>query len=138
MPNLRPFLAMIALAASAAHPALAQQAPPTAQALPGVVATTNNPNLAVASVRLENGSRTSKMVGSAVYIDANDKVGTVDDLIMTEGDKVTVAIVAIGGVLGMGSKLVAVPFGQLRREGDKVMLSGVTKDALNAMPSFVY
>ena len=136
MTNLRLLMAVSAIGGVLAMPAMAQQAPPPGA--PGVVATTNNPNLAVATVKLENGTRTSKIVGTAVYTDANEKVGTVDDLILTEGDKVTVAIVSIGGVLGLGSKLVAVPFGELKREPDKVTLTGVSKDALNAMPSFVY
>ncbi len=134
MTNLRSLAAMALATAIVALPATAQQPAPAS----GVVATTNNPNLAVATVKLENGARTSKIVGTAVYTDANEKIGTVDDLILTEGDKVTVAIISIGGVLGLGSKLVALPFDQLKRESDKVVLVGATKDSLNAMPSFVY
>lgn len=134
MPNLQSFalaflIGAVPLSASAQQPAVTP---------PGLVATTNNPNLAVATVKLENGTRTSKIVGASVYTDGNEKLGTVDDVILTEGDKATVAIVAIGGVLGVGSKLVALPFTQLRREADKIVLTGVTKDALAAMPSFTY
>ncbi len=124
------------VAAMTALPVAAQQADQAAP--PGVVATTNNPNLSVASVRLENGVRTSKLIGSAVYSEQNERIGSVDDLVMTGDDKITVAIVSVGGFLGMGSKLVAMPFGQLKRDGDHVVLQGATKDSLNAMPNFVY
>lgn len=143
MLNARTLIVLTAIAASVSVQVLAQQsgqAPnqtPT-QAPAGLVATTNNPNLSVATVRLENGTRTSKIVGTEVVIDGNDKVGTVDDLIITGDNKVTVAVISIGGVLGIGAKLVAVPFTQLKFDGDKVVLIGVSKDALNTMPSFVY
>ncbi len=114
-------------------------APPiTPPTTPGVVATTNNPNLAVANVKLENGARVSKIIGLSVYTDSNEKVGTVDDVVLTEGDKATVAVISVGGFLGIGSKLVAIPFDQLKRDADKATLPGATKDSLNAMPGLVY
>ncbi|HEY0205642.1 MAG TPA: PRC-barrel domain-containing protein [Acetobacteraceae bacterium] len=119
-----------------AGPALAQQA--AAPAIPGVVATTNNPNLAVSAVRLESGQRLSQIIGASVFNDAGERIGGIDDLVMVEGDKVSVAIIGIGGFLGMGAKLVAVPYQQLKRDGEKLVLPGVTKDALDAMPSFSY
>ena len=82
-----------------------------------MVATTNNPNLAVASVRLENGVRASKLIGAAVYGDGGQQIGSLDDLIMTGGDRITVAIVSVGGFLGYGSKLVAFPYSQLKQDG---------------------
>lgn len=133
MLNSRTLIVLTAIAASISVQVLAQQSAPA-----GLVATTNNPNLAVATVKLENGVRTSKIVGSAVTIDGGEKVGTVDDLIMTGDNKVTVAVISMGGVLGVGSKLVAVPYEQLKVGADKVELPGVSKDALGAMPSFMY
>jgi len=136
------------IAALAALPAAAQQAgqaatspadaPATPGAPAGLVTTVNNPNLAVAAVKLENGVRASKLIGATVYTEQNEGIGSVDDLVMTEGNKVTVAVVAVGGFLGLGSKLVAVPFDQLKRDADRVVLPGVTKDMLSAMPNFVY
>ena len=124
-------LAAVALSAALAAPVLAQQPA-------GVVATTNNPNLAVATLKLENGVRISKIIGGSVYSDQNEKIGMVDDLIMTADTKVTMAILSVGGFLGLGSKLVAVPWNQLRTDGDKFVLPATTKDTLNGMPSFTY
>ena len=141
----RTLIVLTALAASVSLQVWAQQSPSTATpgpatdtTPPGLVATTNNPNLSVATVRLENGTRASRIIGMPVHVDGDEKVGSVDDLIMTDGNKVTVAVVAVGGVLGLGAKLVALPYQQLRLDADKVVLPGVTKEALNAMPSFVY
>lgn len=130
-------VAALTLAAALAPPVVAQQADQPATP-PGVVATTNNPNLAVASVKMENGVRASKLIGAAVYSDQNERIGSVDDLVMTDGNKVTVAVVAVGGFLGLGSKLVAVPFEQMKRDGERMVLAGATKDTLNAAPNFVY
>jgi len=135
--KFRSVAVMTLVAALTAPPVLAQQADQTATP-PGVVATTNNPNLAVASVKMENGVRASKLIGATVYSDQNERIGSVDDLVMTENDRVTVAVIAVGGFLGLGSKLVAVPFARLKRDGDRVALAGATTDTLNAMPDFIY
>lgn len=127
----------IALLVTTASVSFAQTQTPAA-APPGVTATTGNPNLAVASIKLDNGIRVSKIVGATVYTSDNKDLGKIDDLVMTKGDEVTLAVVSIGGFLGVGSKLVAFPYGQLKQDGDHLTLPGVTVDSLNAMPSFEY
>ncbi|WP_428537606.1 PRC-barrel domain-containing protein [Rhodopila sp.] len=119
--------------------------PPTAPAataaanLPG---TPKSADLVVATVKLQGGLRASRLIGSAVYNDQNEKVGSVDDLIVKEGDRIVMAVVSVGGFLGIGNKLVAVPYQQLHIEnsqaGTKVTMPGASKDALNAMPTFTY
>ncbi len=112
---------------------------PSAPSSPtGVVATTDNPNLAVATLRLTSGVRAGKIIGEAVQNEQNQRVGTVDDLILSPESKVTMAVVSVGGFLGMGSKLVAVPWPQLKAEGDHLVLPGATKASLNAAPNFQY
>lgn len=105
---------------------------------PALVPSSGNPNLAIATVKLENGTRAGKIIGSKVYADGNTEIGSIDDLIMTADNKVVMAVVAVGGVLGVGSKLVAVPYDQIKFDGGKTMLPGMTKDSLNAMPNFTY
>ena len=58
---------------------------------------------------LATGYRTSKVVGSAVVNEANETVGTIDDLIVTPSEKVPYAVLSVGGFLGMGTKYVVVP-----------------------------
>jgi sporulation protein YlmC with PRC-barrel domain len=124
------------LIAGAAPMAQAQQTPP-AETPPPPAGTAKMP-LKVATVKLEKGLRASKLIGTAVYNDQNTKIGSVDDLILTDEDKVVVAIISVGGFLGIGSKLVAIPYDQLHRDNGKTVLAGGTKDALNAMPGFTY
>src|SRR5512134_3978871 len=88
--------------------------------------------------KLAAGYRSSKIVGSAVVNDANEKIGDVDDLLVEPSDKVLFAVLSVGGFLGMGERLVIVPFSSLQISGKKVMLPGGTKDALNALPEFKY
>jgi hypothetical protein len=101
-----------------------------------------NPDLTVATVKLQGGQRISKLIGSAVYNDQNEKIGSIDDLIMKDGNRIVLAVVSVGGFLGIGNKLVAVPYDQLHLEMNKdetkVAMPGASKDALNAMPTFTY
>src|SRR5579863_3369860 len=73
-------------------------------------ATATAPNLVVASVTARNGRRASKLIGSGVFNDQNQQIGSIDDLIVAPDAKVTIAVISVGGFLGIGSKLVAVPY----------------------------
>ena len=87
---------------------------------------------------LATGYRTSKVVGSAVVNEANETVGTIDDLIVTPGDKVPFAVLSVGGFLGMGTKYVVVPYSTLVVRDKHMMLPGATKDSLKSLPEFKY
>ena len=130
--------AAAALAGSLAISALAQQTPALEPGSPaGEVAQTGT--VAVSQLKLVSGVRASKLIGATVYNDANEKIGTVDDLILTSEDKAVAAIIQVGGFLGAGGKLVAVPYHQLQKDRDnKLLMAGANKDSLNAMPSFTY
>ncbi len=88
--------------------------------------------------KLATGYRSSQIVGSSVVNEENDKIGTVDDLIIEPGEKVPFAILSVGGFLGLGEHLVAVPFSSLRITPENVQLPGATKDELQALPEFEY
>jgi sporulation protein YlmC with PRC-barrel domain len=83
-------------------------------------------------------SAKKKILGKAVYNDKNEKIGIVDDLIITPDKSVSYAIIGAGGFLGMGKHDVAVPVGQFKEDKGKIVLAGATKDALKAMPKFQY
>jgi hypothetical protein len=87
---------------------------------------------------LATGYRSSKVVGSTVVNDANETVGKIDDLIVTPDNKVPFAILSVGGLLGVGTHLVAVPFTNLKVSKDKMVLPGATKEALKELPEFKY
>ena len=87
---------------------------------------------------LATGYRTSKVVGSTVYNEANETVGTIDDLIVTPSDKVPFAVLSVGGFLGMGTKFVVVPYSSLEVREKKMVLPGATKESLKSLPEFKY
>lgn len=88
--------------------------------------------------KLSAGYRASKILGSPVVNDANEKIGDVADLLVEPGDKVPFAVLSVGGFLGMGEHLVVVPFGSLQITGNRVMLPGGSKDVLKDLPEFTY
>lgn len=83
--------------------------------------------------------RTSKLVGASVYNDQNQSIGSIDDVLMSNSDhKAATAVIAVGGFLGIGAKLVSVPFDQLKISDTKVEMPGATKASLQGMPEFHY
>lgn len=117
----------------------AAQQPPLQVPGPTTTGSNASPNLAVATVKMENGTRASKIIAAAVFNDQNQQVGTVDDVILDHDNKAVLAIISVGGFLGVGGKLVAVAFTQLHMDDKgKVLLPDGSKDALNKMPGFVY
>ena len=114
------------LAASLSAPAFSQGAPQTVTLMKVDPAT------------LATGYRTSKVVGSTVVNEANETVGTIDDLIVTPSEKVPFAVLSVGGFLGMGSKYVVVPFSSLQVKNKQMVLPGATKNSLKALPEFKY
>ncbi|MEJ0093882.1 MAG: PRC-barrel domain-containing protein [Methylocella sp.] len=120
---------IIPLLTSAVVLATAYNAPAFSQGAPQTVTL-----MRVDPASLATGYRTSKVVGSNVYNEANEKVGTIDDLIVTPSERVPFAVLSVGGFLGMGSKYVVVPFSSLRVQDKQMMLPGATKDSLKSLP----
>ena len=83
-------------------------------------------------------SAKKQILGKGVYNDAGDKVGDINDLIVTPDKAVSYAIVGVGGFLGVAEHEIAVPVGQLKQQEGKIVLPGATKDALKAAPKFEY
>ena len=83
-------------------------------------------------------SAKKQILDKDVYNDSNDKVGEVEDLIVTPDKAVSYAIIGVGGFLGIDRHDVAIPAGQLKIQGGKLMLPGATKDVLKALPKFEY
>ena len=87
---------------------------------------------------LSTGYRASKINGSPVYNANNERIGTVDDLIVNDDDRVWYAILSVGGFLGVGRHLVAVPYDALQIQDQKLILPQASKDDLKALPEFKY
>jgi sporulation protein YlmC with PRC-barrel domain len=83
-------------------------------------------------------SAKKQILDKPVYNDQDERVGEVEDLIITPDKALSYAIIGVGGFLGLGTHSVAVPVNQFQTEGVKIVLPGATKDTLKAMPPFVY
>jgi hypothetical protein len=88
--------------------------------------------------RLAAGYRASKVIGSSVVNDANETIGKIDDILVSSDGKEPFAVLSIGGFLGMGSHLVAVPYDSLKFVDKKFELPGGTKEGLKMLPEFKY
>jgi sporulation protein YlmC with PRC-barrel domain len=92
----------------------------------------------VDSQTLLAGHRSSKVIGSAVVNDNGDTIGKIDDLLVSSDAQQPFAVLSIGGFLGMGTHLVAVPYDSLKLADNKVMLPGGSKEGLRTLPTFTY
>ena len=91
----------------------------------------------MATVQSGTGFRASKLVGSDVYDNSGSKIGAIDDIVLESPNEGAFAILSVGGFLGMGKHLVAVPFNDLRIDSKQIVLQ-VDKAQLKAMPEFNY
>jgi sporulation protein YlmC with PRC-barrel domain len=123
----------LALLAGAAMIAVSLSSPVFSQGAPQTLSM-----MKVDPQSLATGYRTSKVVGSAVVNEANETVGTIDDLIVTPSEKVPYAVLSVGGFLGMGTKYVVVPYSALEVNDKRMLLRGATKESLKSLPEFKY
>jgi hypothetical protein len=141
--------AIMLAAALAVAPAMAQTAAAThnttaapATGRTGDV-TNTNPNERNPVMTQMGDARASKVIGSSVYNDHDEKVGSIDDLLIGK-DGAMKAVLSVGGFLGMGTKYVEVPysdltFGNTQRDSDnRVVLKGATKESLKTQPAYNY
>jgi sporulation protein YlmC with PRC-barrel domain len=87
------------------------------------------------------GKTVTKYYKQSVYDPAQAKIGSIDDVIVSDGGQVTGFMVGVGGFLGAGEKDVAVPFDAVRAEmknGEWYLTLGATKDALKSAPGFTF
>ena len=58
--------------------------------------------------------RASGLVGATVYNDQGNSIGTVNDLLVSSDGSVQNVVISVGGFLGIGSKLVELPFKNIK------------------------
>ena len=63
--------------------------------------------------------RASDLIGAAVLDDRGENVGKVDDIVVSTEDDKLHAVIAIGGFLGYGAKLISMPFDDLQITSDE-------------------
>ena len=88
-----------------------------------------------------SGKTVTKYYKQSVYDPAKDKIGSIDDVIVSDSGQVTGFMVGVGGFLGAGEKDVAVPFQDVNAttKNNKVhLVMNATKDGLKNAPGFKY
>jgi sporulation protein YlmC with PRC-barrel domain len=93
-------------------------------------ATTDRANMAPAAASDTSSSfqgdwRASKVVGLNVYNDKNESVGSINDLLTDKSGNIKAVIIGVGGFLGVGEHLVAVPFDKAKFVNEPIVYTGV-------------
>ena len=80
-----------------------------------------------------------KLLGSNVYNEADESIGSVEDLAVGDSGKIESVVVSVGGFLGIGSKQVGLTWDSLQREkldGEMILRASATTEQLKEMPEF--
>ena len=96
--------------------------------------------VSVAELRdvMDGWSAKRQIIGQSVYNDKQERIGTVQDIIISPDKKVSYGIVGAGGFLGFDKRDVAIPVNQFKLTDGRLVLPGATKEALKEMPPFEY
>jgi hypothetical protein len=111
-------------------------APTHAQQAPSAKAQATAPIAGIDDAALARSARASKIIGNKVY-KGDTSIGQIED-VMVDLDHATTAavILSVGGFLGMGDKLVAVPVSQIKVGSEAKFTTDLTKDQLVNAPAF--
>ncbi len=81
-------------------------------------ATTDRANMAPAAASdtssFQGTWRASKLVGLNVYNDKNESLGSINDLLTDNSGNIKAVVIGVGGFLGVGEHLVAVPLDKIK------------------------
>jgi len=97
-------------------------------------ATSDNSNMKPAATSDTSSSfqgdwRASKMAGLSVYNDKNESVGSINDLLTDKSGNIKAVIIGVGGFLGVGEHLVAVPFDKVKFVSEPVAYTSASGSA---------
>jgi sporulation protein YlmC with PRC-barrel domain len=113
--------ALLATVAFAQAPgATSEGAKPAESAEPAATATTTAPS------SFKGNWRSSKVAGLNVYNDSNESIGSINDTLMDKSGNIKAVVIGVGGFLGLGEHLVAVPFDKVKFVNEPVAFSGAS------------
>jgi sporulation protein YlmC with PRC-barrel domain len=98
--------------------------------------TTNSDRMAPAAASTSSSSfqgnwRASKVVGLSVYNDNNESLGSINDLLMDKSGNIKAVVLGVGGFLGVGEHLVAVPLDKIKFVDQPVAYTGTASTSPN-------
>jgi sporulation protein YlmC with PRC-barrel domain len=140
-------LALPAFALLLAVPAFAQEAAPTPAAPSELEQSGLTPPTVLSEGYSTRGEDTlvTQLLGQKVYSSTADdagEIGTINDMVVTSGQGISAVVIGVGGFLGVGTKDVAIDFGQLewaqRDDGSRRWVLETTTEALSAAPAFIW
>jgi sporulation protein YlmC with PRC-barrel domain len=77
-------------------------------------AATNKVGVSTTAEAYQGDWRASKVVGLSVYNSKDENIGAISDLLMDKSGNIKAAVIGVGGFLGMGEHLVAIPFDKIK------------------------
>jgi sporulation protein YlmC with PRC-barrel domain len=84
------------------------------------------------------GWRASKLLRGDVYNDQGQKIGKVEDMVIAPDGTLSLAVIDVGGFLGVGKHRVAIPVDHFASMAPRIVLPGATKEELKKLPEFIY
>jgi hypothetical protein len=83
----------------------------------------------------------SALIGASVKNGADEDLGSINDIVLSDAGEVDAIVIGVGGFLGIGEKNVAVGFDAIDKstdaDGNVVLKLETTKEQLEAAPAFV-
>jgi sporulation protein YlmC with PRC-barrel domain len=70
--------------------------------------------------------RASKMVGLSVYNENNESIGSINDMLTDKDGKIKAVVIGVGGFLGVGEHLVAIPYDKVKFVSEPVAYTGAS------------
>jgi len=129
-------LSSLALAVLTVIGALCSAGPVAAQVAGGT--TTAEASITESTQPAMGRSVKKTLMGKTIYNDAGQKVGKVEDLMISLDKNVSYVIVGAGGFVGIGRHDVAIPVKQIQDKAGKLVMAGATKDTIKGLPEFTY
>src|SRR5579872_862577 len=74
----------------------------------------SSPSNSISASSLEGDWRASKIVGLSVYNDTDEKLGSINDLLVDKSGNIKAVVLGVGGFLGLGEHLVAISFDKIK------------------------
>ena len=83
----------------------------------------------------------SALIGASVKNGADEDLGAINDIVLSDAGEVDAIVLGVGGFLGIGEKNVAVSFDAIEKstdaDGNVVLKLETTREQLEAAPAFV-
>src|SRR5882757_2541585 len=103
-------------------------------------ATTDRANMAPAAASdssYQGNWRASKLVGLSVYNDNNESLGSINDLLTDKSGNIKAVVIGVGGFLGVGEHLVAVPLDKIKFVNEPIVYAsaGAPASATGTRPA---